>query len=147
MNYKLLISHRGNTNGSDIDKENSPTTIAHTINNGFDCEVDLRVVENKLFLGHDLPQFQIELSFLNEFKDKLWIHCKNFEALNYMKKIDKTFNYFWHQNDNFTLTSKGFIWTFPGNKYSSNSVIVNLDENLFLESDCYVICIDYFSQY
>ena len=86
MNYKLLISHRGNTNGSDIDKENSPTTIAQTINNGFDCEVDLRVVENKLFLGHDLPQFQIELSFLNEFKDKLWIHCKNFEALNYMKK-------------------------------------------------------------
>ena len=36
-----------------------------------------------------------------------------------MKKIDKTFNYFWHQNDKFTLTSKGYIWTFPGNKYSA----------------------------
>ena len=30
-------------------------------------------------------------------------------ALNYMKKIDKTFNYFWHQNDKFTLTSKVYL--------------------------------------
>lgn len=147
MNYKLLISHRGNTHGPDLDKENTPAAIAQTINSGFDCEVDLRVVESKIFLGHDKPQFQIELSFLNEFRDKLWIHCKNFEALVYMNNIDNSFNYFWHQNDMFTLTSKGYIWTFPGNDYSSNSVIVNLDKNLVLDKDCYGICSDYVSHY
>ena len=76
---------------------------------------------------------------------KIWCHSKNIEALDKLKKIDA--HYFWHQNDKFTLTSKGYIWTFPGNKYSSNSVIVNLDENLVLESDCYGICSDYVSQY
>jgi len=147
MNYKLLISHRGNTLGPDLDNENNPAAIAQTINSGFDCEVDLRVVESKIFLGHDWPQFQIELSFLNEFRDKLWIHCKNFEALAYMNSIDNSFNYFWHQNDMFTLTSKGYIWTFPGNEYFSNSVIVNLYKNLVLETDCYGICSDYVSHY
>ena len=147
MNYQKLISHRGNIDGAEKNIENTTFAIEKAINNGFDCEVDLWINEKSIYLGHDKPQYKIELSFLNEFKDKLWIHCKNFEALDYMKKIDRPFNYFWHQNDKFTLTSKGYIWTFPGNKYSSNSVIVNLDENLVLESDCYGICSDYVSQY
>ena len=43
-----------------------------------------------------------------------------------MQNINQDFNYFWHENDRFTITSKGYLWTYPGNKYSENSVIVNL---------------------
>ncbi len=147
MNYQKLISHRGNIDGAEKNIENTTFAIEKAINNGFDCEVDLWINEKSIYLGHDKPQYKIELSFLNEFRDKLWIHCKNFEALVYMQNIDKDFNYFWHENDRFTITSKGYLWTYPGNKYSENSVIVNLDKNLILDSNCFGICSDYVTHY
>ena len=33
-----------------------------------------------------------------------------------MLGADKSLNYFWHQTDDFTLTSHGYIWTYPGKK-------------------------------
>ena len=147
MNYQKLISHRGNLDGAEKDIENTTFAIEKAINNGFDCEVDLWINEKSIYLGHDKPQYKIELSFLNEFRDKLWIHCKNFEALVYMQNINQDFNYFWHENDRFTITSKGYFWTYPDNKYSENSVIVNLDKNLILESNCFGICSDYVKHY
>ena len=147
MNYQNLISHRGNLDGAEKDIENTTFAIEKAINKGFDCEVDLWINEKSIYLGHDEPQYKIELSFLNEFRDKLWIHCKNFEALVYMQNIDQDFNYFWHENDRFTITSKGYFWTYPDNKYSENSVIVNLDKNLILESNCFGICSDYVKYY
>ena len=33
-------------------------------------------------------------------------------------------NFFWHQKDRYTLTSKGFIWAFPGSKLSFHSIFV-----------------------
>ncbi len=147
MNYQKLISHRGNIDGAEKNIENTTFAIEKAINNGFDCEVDLWINEKSIYLGHDKPQYKIELSFLNEFRDKLWIHCKNFEALVYMQNKDQDFNYFWHENDRFTITSKGYLWTYPGNKYSENSVIVNLGKNLILESNCFGICSDYVKHY
>ena len=73
---------------------------------------------SKFYLGHDEPQYDIENSFL--LKKEVWCHAKNLEALIEMKKIGS--HYFWHENDQFTLTSKGYIWTYPGNKLSHNSI-------------------------
>lgn len=147
MKYQLLISHRGNTNGANTDRENTTIAVNEAINKGYDCEIDLWAVENDIFLGHDFPQYKIEYSFLEDFKNNLWIHCKNFESLVYMQNYGNNFNYFWHEIDKFTITSKGYIWTFPGNRYYKNSVIVNLDENLILDTDCYGICSDFVSHY
>lgn len=147
MKYQLLISHRGNTNGANTDRENTTIAVNEAINKGYDCEIDLWAVENDIFLGHDFPQYKIEYSFLEDFKNNLWIHCKNFESLVYMQNFGNNFNYFWHEIDKFTITSKGYIWTFPGNRYYKNSVIVNLDENLILDTDCYGICSDFVSHY
>ena len=36
----ILISHRGNINGPNIDKENKPSYISAAIDKGYDCEVD-----------------------------------------------------------------------------------------------------------
>ena len=147
MKYKKLISHRGNLSGASPDSENTPLAIEDAIINGYDCEVDLWLSNKKLHLGHDYPQTEISINFLEEAKKNLWIHCKNYEALNFLSNQNADFNYFWHEDDKFTLTSKGYIWTYPNNIYSKNSVIVHLDENLNLKNDCYGICSDYVSRY
>ena len=56
-------------------------------------------------------------------------------------------NYFWHQDDDYTLTSQGLIWTYPGKKTTSNSIVVmpeRFDKNLEKEyNGVYGICSDY----
>ena len=147
MNYQKLISYRGNLLGSNPDLENSPSAIQQAIKKGFDCEIDLWVKDKKIFLGHDYPQYEIDIDFLLDINQFIWIHCKNLSAINYLTEKSDIFNFFWHENDKFTLTSKGFIWTYPNNEYDKNSVIVNLSAELVLEKDCYGICSDYVSQY
>ena len=55
-----LISHRGNINGIQKNKENEPHYINKAIESGFDVEVDVRFTEGKFFLGHDNDQYEID---------------------------------------------------------------------------------------
>ncbi len=103
----IYISHRGNISGIFTELENSPNYILDTLNQGYHVEIDLWVVNNLLYLGHDGPQYQIEESFLNN--KYFYIHCKNSEALLFMSKNPMQSDYFWHQNDKYTLTSKSKI--------------------------------------
>lgn len=118
-----LISHRGNLSGPSS-KENDPRYIDLALGAGFDAEVDLWYVKEVLYLGHDEPQYQIEYSWLRERRDQLWIHCKNLDALFYLKQTNSDCNYFWHQADDVTITSHGFLWTYPGKTLSSFSIAV-----------------------
>lgn len=55
-------------------------------------------------------------------------------------------HYFWHQKDDYTLTSKNFIWTYPNiNSFSNNSVLVVVKPEDFQKemSKCFGICTDY----
>jgi hypothetical protein len=54
-----LIAHRGLVDGPNATTENHPDQIKTAWSLGFDCEIDLRVVDGKLWLGHDEPQYQI----------------------------------------------------------------------------------------
>jgi tetratricopeptide (TPR) repeat protein len=76
-----LIAHRGNLNGPNTKLENSPEYILNALNKSFDCEIDIRYVNKKLFLGHDTPDYEIDINFLLENSEKFWIHCKNFDAI------------------------------------------------------------------
>ena len=55
--------------------------------------------------------------------------------------------YFWHQEDDYTLTSNGFIWTYPGKVLTDNSVMVLPEWNNptleNLDYNCHAICTDY----
>lgn len=104
-----IIAHRGNINGPDEFSENRPDTILAALEKGYDVEVDLHVVDKKFYLGHDKPQYLIEPEFL--MNQKIWVHCKNSEALRAMSEQNLC-HYFWHQSDAYTITSKGFIWTY-----------------------------------
>lgn len=147
-----LIAHRGNINGPDPSKENNSDYIEQAISQGFDVEIDLRYssLDKNLYLGHDEPTYKINWFWLGKYKDNLWIHCKNIEALYEFSHGTSGFNYFWHQNDDYTLTSRNYIWTYPGKPYTSKSVIVmpewnkNVNEFVDLRAyDCFGVCSDY----
>ena len=147
-----LIAHRGNIDGPDYSKENNPDYIEQAISQGFDVEIDLRYssLDKNLYLGHDEPTYKINWFWLGKYKDYLWIHCKNIEALYEFSHGTSGFNYFWHQNDDYTLTSRNYIWTYPGKPYTSKSVIVmpewnkNVNEFVDLRAyDCFGVCSDY----
>ena len=73
------------------------------------------------WLGHDRPQYQIEENFLEN--SRLWCHAKNIDAL-YKMKINSLIHCFWHQEDDVTLTSRGFFWTYPGKQLTEKSICV-----------------------
>lgn len=136
----IKIAHRGNTNGPSI-HENQIWYVQDALDKGFDVELDVWLVRDKLWAGHDSAQYLIPEDFLFSNANHLWIHCKNFEALDYFAQSGNSFNYFWHQEDDFTLTSHNFIWTYPGKQVGKWSVIVDLDGKT--DYDCYGLCSDY----
>ena len=143
----ILISHRGNIDGKNEERENSPDYIDEAIAKGYDVEVDVWMTEDGfLYLGHDEPQYRITQDWLDKRVDKLWIHCKSFDAMRWFTLIE-SFNHFWHQEDDFTLTSRGVIWTYTGKDTTPKSICV-LPENSDTEiGECLGICSDYIINY
>lgn len=144
-----LISHRGNLTGPNPEQENSESYLDAAVARGFDVETDLWRMDNgDLYLGHDKPQYKTTHEFLAHHKNNFWIHCKNLEALVYLLLFKKDFNFFWHQTDDYTLTSHGFVWTYPGKLVQADNIIV-VWENLPKEKlpKCQGICSDYVALY
>ena len=150
-----LIAHRGNTDGPNPLEENKLEYIESAIDKGFDVEIDVRYdsSESKFYLGHDYPQYTIDWDWFIKYSDKLWIHCKDIGSLYQFNLASNSFippalNYFWHQDDQFTLTSKNYIWTYPGHKHTPDSIVVmpeliykNITQAKNL--NCYAICSDF----
>ena len=55
-----LISHRGNTFGINRNDENHPDYILAALEQGYDCEIDLWLINNEFYLGHDEPQYLLD---------------------------------------------------------------------------------------
>jgi len=120
----IFIAHRGNTNGPNKEEENKPEYLLKAINNGFYIETDLWFINDELFLGHDKPQYKIEIQFLLEIKSRLFCHCKNIDALYYIIKYHPEIECFFHDMDECVLTSKNHIWNYPGSKLTKRSICV-----------------------
>jgi len=133
-----LIAHRANLNGPVPELENNPKQIETAIRKGFDVEIDVWVIYDKIYLGHDEPQYKIDLDFLKQ--SQIWAHAKNLSALEFL--LNNGVHCFYHENDKFTLTSRGFIWTYPNQKVGPKSVIVTLDK-IIDNIKCYGVCGDY----
>ena len=69
----LLISHRGNIDGPNKDRENNPEYIQIALNNGYEVEVDIWFKNNSFYLGHDKADFLIDENFLK--KKKIMVSC------------------------------------------------------------------------
>ena len=139
----IYISHRGNINGRIEEAENKPEYIDDTIRLGYDVEIDMWVLDNGMFsLGHDQPQYDVSYTWIHDRKDRLWIHCKNIKAVEWFNLYGIEYNYFWHEEDTITLTSKGFIWAYPGKQPINRSIAVMPEIHNDNISECLGICSD-----
>lgn len=137
----ILISHRGNFQGSDPDQENKPSRILEVLSKGYHCEIDVWTTDEKWLLGHDEPQFEVEERFLEN--PNLWCHAKNIAAMERML-LNGKIHCFWHENDDCTLTSQNYIWTLPGKFVTTRSVVVNIGSDWVTKNyRCSGICSDY----
>ena len=87
----VLISHRGNIDGKNIEFENQPNYIDNAIKLGYDVEIDIWYLEGRLFLGHDTPHYIVDIHWL--------------------ENRSPQFNYFSHDVDMGVLTSHNYIWS------------------------------------
>jgi hypothetical protein len=147
-----LIAHRGNTSGPRANMENTTSYIEDAFASEFDVEIDLWF-DYGWHLGHDAPGEKIPESWLLENASSLWIHAKNLVAMEKLSLHGPIFNFFWHEKDERTLTSKGQFWTYPGKSLGKFSIAVmpewdeNLDINSLLSADIYGVCTDFVSSY
>jgi hypothetical protein len=139
-----LIAHRGNISGKD-EKENQPNYVLRALRLGYNVEVDVWWHRGEYYLGHDEPTYKVWPRFI-ENKD-IWCHAKNSDALCQMKE-NPNIHYFWHEQDTYTITSRGFVWVFPNKPLLPNSICVKPE--LRYNGDltlCSGICSDYISDY
>jgi hypothetical protein len=141
----IYISHRGNLKGRNVERENKPEYIDEAINAGFDVEIDMWWVDGRVYLGHDGPQYEVDNEWLVDRVDKLWIHCKNVELLNWIRST--ILHYFWHENDTLTLTSKNYVWVYPGKQPVVGSIAVMPEIHNDKIKKCAGICSDFVEDY
>lgn len=144
----LLIAHRGNINGPNIEEENSPNYIQKALDSGFYVEVDVWKTEegeeDEVFLGHDEPQYKVNIKFLQN--KKIICHGKTIDSLRYL--LEKEIHCFFHDKDDCVLTSELYIWTYPGKELVKGSICVlperiDRDVRKVLEYNCVGVCSDY----
>lgn len=145
-----FISHRGNLHGPNTALENDPIHLLSILRTtSYDIEVDVWSFNSLLLLSHDLEDkkkitFEEFDHMFSSYKNRLWVHCKNIEALIQLSKT--SYNCFGHNDDSFVLTSKLNIFTKPG-IISSDSITVMpeliYDDEDFSVFNCKGILTDY----
>jgi hypothetical protein len=143
----IIISHRGNIVGLNPSKENRPSYIDCAIGLGYQVEIDVRVINNEIWLGHDEAQYQIDYNWLHKRKNDLWLHCKNIEAVDYFTQFKTHIKYFCHFSDSYVLTSCGKLWVHDLSlSLGDNTIIPLLSAQDIEEYDgrkVYAVCTDY----
>jgi hypothetical protein len=117
------ILHRGLMNGPDSENENKEELLWKRLSEGWDIEVDVWLVDGRLWLGHDKPTDLLRDVRLLEVS-RAWIHCKNIPMLQYMTEKNPGAPFFSHDTDDAVLTSNGYIWCYPGFQAGRQSIVV-----------------------
>lgn len=151
-----LISHRGNLTNREFE-ENQPKYIERAIEAGYDCEIDIWLTGDKLYLGHDEPLYSISFEWLFKYKGPLLLHCKNPAILQWLHTyncgfVEKwkpvmNFNYFWNDQDKYTLTSLGIPLCYPGTNPINDSILMKAEHFVFDPKNIYGICSDYIERF
>lgn len=141
----IIISHRGNIRGPLPDKENRPSYIDCAIGSGYHVEIDVRSINDELWLGHDEPQYKIDHNWLDKRREYLWLHCKNLEA-----SVECwAYQSFCHTNDPFTYTTTGKIWLHDLTHELNHNIIIpllnkeSINSLKSLTGTPYGVCTDY----
>lgn len=141
-----LIAHRGLISGPNPALENSPDNILKVVSMGYDCEIDLWKKGDYFFLGHDYAQYEIAPSFLDS--NHLWVHAKNLEAITWLLTSSPKCEFFWHEGDTYTLTSGGWLWSYPGAEMNAKTICVMPEHAITHQplcdlQKCFGVCSDF----
>jgi len=139
-----IIAHRGNLTGPNPEMENNPSYLLKALGEGYDVEVDVWKTPDGLFLGHDIPDYKIERSFLCN--KRVWSHAKTIETFYFLSQF-KDINTFYQTEEDVVLTSRGFFWSHSKNKvFNEKTICTDLNPNpshLSGRIDIYGFCTDY----
>jgi hypothetical protein len=139
-----IFAHRGNLDGNSGGNENKPIYLLKAIEKGFGVEVDVWVKEDKIYFGHDEPEYEVDKEFIDKISPNAIFHAKNVEALNWLQ--ESKHHYFWHNQDDYTMSSRGIVVVYPGKKPPSYGSIISLpelhDQDPY-SSKCYGVITDY----
>lgn len=139
-----FIAHRGNTQGPNPSDENKPEYILSAAKLGADVEVDVWLMPDGFYLGHDAPHYKINRYFLQN--QKLWIHCKNVEAFLDLHNYSNI-NCFLQEDEPMVLTSRGYVWAHSKCPSADDkTIVVDLDRTKTYQSKPFGICSDYWME-
>jgi hypothetical protein len=153
----LWILHRGLSSGPDRIIENNISHIRQMLDDGWSVEVDLRMNDGVVYIGHDedsvniLPEQDLEILLIHP---RVYIHCKNLEMCSYLSSLKIVgCKYFVHDTDDATLTSNGKIWCYPRKWCNTNCIVVlpendeHISKNVLTKSYVYGVCSDFTPSY
>jgi len=138
------ICHRALKNGPTPHLENKESEILDRLREGWGVEIDVWYLDGKWWLGHDkATDLLLDKSILTH--PRVWVHCKHLPAVE--RCIQQgTIHCFTHDSDEATLTSKQYIWCYPGNILGKKSVCVMPERHNFTIDDICMaeyVCSDY----
>lgn len=153
-----LIAHRGLIEGPSKELENNLNNILTNIKlfPFLINEIDIWIDSENIYLGHDNKDNVINPEILFDNYKNLIIHFKGIilntnESLKIFNQITEKCHYFVHQEDDFSITNKGWVWTHPRKGFVKNTICVlpekftSIDEALKhkLFSNLLGVCTDY----
>jgi hypothetical protein len=103
----IKIAHKGNYAGQNVDRENTVEYIEEAIAAGYNVKVDAWLMEDKWMLGQHWPATEVPRSFFE--RPEIWTHAKNLVGYVSLYNNPKV-HVFWHNKDDFAITSKGIKW-------------------------------------
>jgi len=81
-----VISHRGNVFGPGSQCERKNIERAYEL--GYDVELDVWIVNEQFYVGHDEPLYELPLEWIDSaMADRTWFHAKNIFAYNALKGL------------------------------------------------------------
>lgn len=148
QNRLIYVAHRGNIYNKQEENENSPEYIQEALSNEFFVEIDVWQRKNKTYLGHDEPQYQINL------KDYPWYcnsnifwHCKDMQTYIWFLENADYFCFFYQDspgiaaiNNSSIMRGQQIYWTY---KYPISRGILMIDSQIeAIENNIAGLCSD-----
>lgn len=107
----IKIAHRGNYAGRVIKRENTPDYVQEAIDAGYNVMVDAWLLDREWYLGYMFPITVVDKEFFE--RPEIWVHAMNLVGYVSLYNNPKV-HVFWHNKDDFAITSKGIKWANTG---------------------------------
>ncbi len=103
----VIIANNGNLKGS-TEFTYTQKQVELALKTGYDVKIDISLQDNGFFSGKD-SEHKIDIDFLREHVNGLWIACYNLAALDFFNNDPTDFNCYWFWGGDYMLTSHQHI--------------------------------------